>query len=51
MRHDYEQEVVIQIGVVHGSMGDCRSVVLAGIYARLEEPDIFSFVQETIGER
>jgi len=35
-----------EIGVVHGSVGECGSRFIPGIYARLEHPEIINFVLE-----
>ena len=41
----------VQVGVVHGGIGDCGSKVFPGIYARLEDEENLNFIREAIGLR
>ena len=41
----------VQVGVVHGGIGDCGSKVFPGIYARLEDEENLNFIRESIGLR
>lgn len=39
----------IQVGVLHGGVGQCGNSVYPGIYARLEDKEILDFVKTKIG--
>ncbi len=41
----------VQIGVVYGAVNFCGDPDFPGIYANLEDPDIFWFIKEAIGMR
>ena len=49
MKEYIEDKTFVQLGVVHGSVGQCGSAKFPGIYARLEDPEIFDFVTDTLG--
>ena len=34
----------IQVGVVHGAVGDCGDRVFPGIFVRIEDRDVLSFI-------
>ena len=48
MRENLEDGTVLQIGVVHGNVGSCGSGRYPGIYARLEDPEIFDFISRAM---
>ena len=35
----------VQIGVVHGSVGECGDQIFPAIYAKLDDPEIFYFIE------
>ena len=37
----------VQLGVVHGSTGDCGDPNQPGIYARIEDPEVWTFITST----
>ena len=41
----------VQVGVVHGGIGECGSKNFPGIYARLEDEDNLNFIRQAIGLR
>ena len=53
MRFVSEAEVphYVQVGVVHGGIGECGSKIFPGIYARLEDQDNLNFIRQAIGLR
>ena len=46
--HDLATSLV-QVGVVHGGVGECGSPTFPGIYARLDDADNLNFVRQAIG--
>ena len=48
---DAGQPHYVQVGVVHGGIGDCGSKVFPGIYARLEDEENLNFIREAMGLR
>lgn len=40
-----------QIGIVQGGVGSCGDRKMPGIYIRLKDQDILSFIQSTIGSK
>ena len=41
----------VQVGVVHGGIGECGSKNFPGIYARIEDEDNLNFIRQAIGLR
>ena len=41
----------MQVGVVHGGIGECGSKNFPGIYARLEDEDNLNFIRQATGLR
>ena len=48
---DGEEPYYVQVGVVHGGIGECGSKDFPGIYARLEDEDNLNFIRQAIGLR
>ena len=46
-----EEPYYVQVGVVHGGIGECGSKDFPGIYARLEDEDNLNFIRQAIGLR
>ena len=44
-----ERPHYVQVGVVHGGIGECGSRSFPGIYARLEDEGNLNFVRQAIG--
>ena len=38
----------IQHGVVHGAIGECGNPVFDGIYARIEDPEVYYFIKSSM---
>ena len=41
-------DVFVQIAVIHGSLSECSSE-LPGIFVRLDNPNIFAYLQKELG--
>ncbi len=45
---DSDMDQWIQIATVHGGIRDCGDIDFPGLYIRLDDPDVFNFVQSII---
>lgn len=45
-----DRDRFVQWGIVHGMIGQCGNSVYPTLYARIEEPDIFRFIMEQLGD-
>jgi secreted trypsin-like serine protease len=48
MQKDYETDQWIQIATVQGGIRDCGDSEYPGLYIRLDDPDILSFIRSSI---
>ena len=45
-----QHEQFVQLGVVHGGVGECGNTDFPNIFARLEDPKVLKFIKETMGK-
>lgn len=46
--HDWETDSWVQFALVQGGIRDCGDKDFPGIYVRLEDPEIFSFIHSIL---
>ena len=46
IRKNHRKNAFEQIAVVHGSVGSCRADIFPSVFTRLDDPNIFDFVNK-----
>ena len=50
MLKDFDTDQWIQVAIVHGKIGECEDPDYPGMYVRIDDPTILSFISSVIGD-